>query len=126
MLPANSATRAWAFTLLRVVVSCAAIGVVSFGLVIRSSEASRSAVLGLTIPSSVDISITADGFDPPSVTILAGDNVNWTNLSGQPQSITSESGLFDSGELPDGAGFSMALAIPGFHTYQSTTNSTTS
>src|SRR5262249_15757541 len=37
-------------------------------------------------------------------------------------SITGESGLFDSGGLKPGAGFSLALAIPGVHRYYSTSN----
>ena len=72
--------------------------------------------------SDTHIAITDTGFDPAIVTILPGESVHWTNESGETQSVTSDGGLFDSGDLAPGAGFSMALAIPAFHTYQSTTN----
>ncbi len=82
--------------------------------------------LGLLIHSTsagaLDISITDTGFQPASVTILAGEGVHWTNDSGDTQTVTADGGLFDSGPLQPGAGFSVALAIPGVHTYRSSSN----
>ncbi|MCL4534081.1 MAG: PKD domain-containing protein, partial [Bacteroidetes bacterium] len=73
-------------------------------------------------PPPAAVSITASGFQPPLVTIQVGQSVSWTNDSGSAQSVTADSGLFDSGNMPLGAGFSIALAIPGDHHYKSTTN----
>jgi alpha-tubulin suppressor-like RCC1 family protein/uncharacterized protein YkwD/thiol-disulfide isomerase/thioredoxin/plastocyanin/uncharacterized membrane protein YphA (DoxX/SURF4 family) len=74
-------------------------------------------------PGDVSVNITDTGFKPATVTIIAGQGVHWTNQSSQPQSVTANSSIFDSGELPPGAGFSIALAIPGIHPYYSTVNS---
>jgi alpha-tubulin suppressor-like RCC1 family protein/uncharacterized protein YkwD/plastocyanin/thiol-disulfide isomerase/thioredoxin/uncharacterized membrane protein YphA (DoxX/SURF4 family) len=73
-------------------------------------------------PGDVSVNITDNGFKPAIVTILAGQGVHWTNQSSQPQSVTANSSLFDSGELQPGAGFSIALAIPGTYDYYSTNN----
>ena len=35
------------------------------------------------------------------------------------QSVTSTEGLFDSGAIPPGGGFSMKLQVPGTHRYRS-------
>src|SRR5438132_1577848 len=60
------------------------------------------------------------GFEPASVTVHAGDAVHWTNRSAQKATVTGDDSLFDSGALRPGAGFSIALAVPGEHTYRST------
>ena len=73
-------------------------------------------------PAPASISITASGFSPSMVTVQVGQSVGWTNDSGSAQSVTADSGLFDSGSLAPGAGFSMAAAIPADHYYKSTTN----
>jgi len=72
--------------------------------------------------ASSQVSITDAGFLPSSSAIGAGDSVHWTNQSTQAQSVTANDGLFDSGPIPPGAGFSMAIAVPGDHRYHSTTN----
>jgi subtilisin family serine protease/plastocyanin len=71
---------------------------------------------------SVSIAITDSGFEPATVTIVAGQSVHWTNESSGTHSVTADRGLFDSGSLLPGAGFSMAVAIPVVHTYHSATN----
>ncbi len=84
---------------------------VCFGLFIQSTSV-----------AALEVSITDTGFQPSSVTILAGEGVHWTNNSGEAHSVTADNGLFDSGSLQPGAGFSIATAIPGLYVYQSTNN----
>src|SRR5260221_8483705 len=67
------------------------------------------------------VSITDAGFEPSSVTIGAGESIQWTNQTGQAQSVTAEDGLFDSGPIPPGRGFTIAVALPGDHPYPPTT-----
>ncbi len=82
--------------------------------------------LGLFIHSTsagaLDVSITDTGFQPAFITIPAGEGVHWTNDSGEVHNVTADSGRFDSGPMQPGAGFSMALAIPGVHTYRSSSD----
>ena len=88
-----------------------------------SLEVLEDRTLLATSPANgVEILIDDTGFHPDSVTIVAGHGVHWTNESIGPQSVTSNAGLFDSGTLQLQAGFSMALAIPGVHSYRSTSN----
>src|SRR5207248_2275264 len=67
--------------------------------------------------ASNEVRITDSGFDPSSVTIGAGGSVHWTNASSAAQSVTSDDGLFDSGSIPPGGGFSIAAAASGTHAY---------
>ncbi len=72
-------------------------------------------------PADLTIDITDVGFVPASVTVLPGQGVHWTNRSSVVQTVNADSGLFDSGELQPGAGFSIALSVQGAHTYSSVT-----
>jgi plastocyanin len=42
-------------------------------------------------------------FDPGSITIKAGDTVEWTNETSAPHTATADGGEFDSGRLRPGA-----------------------
>ncbi len=88
-----------------------------FGLLAILPSAVRSQASG-----GVEIAITDTGFEPDSVAILSGESVHWTNESSSAHSVTSDGGLFASGSLQPGAGFSIALGILGIHTYHSTNN----
>ena len=70
--------------------------------------------------ASAQISITDTGFQPASVSVQPGESLTFTNQASGPQSVTSDEGLFDSGSIAPGGGFSMAIAVPGNHTYHST------
>jgi uncharacterized protein YkwD len=65
------------------------------------------------------VAITDDGFQPSEVNVLAGQSIHWTNHSSSPQTVTADSGLFDSGELKTRSGFTAALSVPGAHSYGS-------
>src|SRR5262245_58635358 len=70
----------------------------------------RTLLASLTGEPGVEIAIRDTGFQPDSVTIVAGRGVHWTNESAGLHSVTSNSGWFDSGTLPAQSGYSMALA----------------
>ena len=75
-------------------------------------------------PAAADaqVRITLFGFDPAVVTVQPGEAIHWANDTFLPQSVTSGRGLFDSGLIPPGGGFSMAIHIPGAHGYASSEN----
>ncbi len=89
-------------------------------------------IIGVTVTGSpfasaqntgfIQVSIGDLGFEPSNVTIFSGQSVHWTNESSDVRSVTADSGLFDSGNLATNAGFSIALAISGVHTYHSSSN----
>ena len=68
------------------------------------------------------VTITPIGVVPSVVTVRAGEAVHWTNGHFLSQSVTAGDGLFDSGQIPAGGGFTMALNIPGEHVYASAAN----
>jgi plastocyanin len=64
-----------------------------------------------------DIKIQNFAFDPPNITIKAGTKVQWTNLDGVTHSITSDTGLWDSGGIAQGDSYNRVFDTPGTYPY---------
>jgi plastocyanin len=56
-------------------------------------------------------------FSPASLTISVGDTVTWRNADDRPHTVTSNDGVFDSGNLDEGQGFSFTFTEPGTYAY---------
>lgn len=63
------------------------------------------------------IEIVDFAFSPPSLTISVGDTVTWTNADSVVHTATSTSGAFDSGELAQGASYSLTFSEAGTYDY---------
>jgi uncharacterized protein YkwD/plastocyanin len=100
------------------VVSAMLAGLVA--LVGSTPDLAPADALAQSTPSNVaNVSITDTGFQPASVSLSAGGSVHWTNTASSPQTVTAADGLFDSGPIAPGGGFSIAIAVPGAHAYSS-------
>ena len=53
-------------------------------------------------PVTYTVTIDASRFEPASLTVAVGDTVVWINKDIIPHTATSQTGAFDSGELPLG------------------------
>ncbi|MEU2873203.1 cupredoxin domain-containing protein [Streptomyces olivoreticuli] len=65
-----------------------------------------------------DVSIANRAFNPAELPVRAGETVTWTNVeNGGPHTVTSDTGLWDSGVIdPDGT-FSRVFPAPGTFRY---------
>lgn len=63
------------------------------------------------------IEIVDFAFSPPSLTISIGDTVTWTNADSVVHTATSTSGAFDSGDLAQGASYSLTFTAAGTYDY---------
>ena len=68
-----------------------------------------------TAPANVVIRATA--VDPPRITALAGEHVEWLNASVRDHTATSRDGLFDSGPIGPGRRFGHTFAAAGSFGY---------
>jgi len=57
-------------------------------------------------------------FSPATLTVAVGDTVTWRNADDRPHTVTSNDGVFDSGNLDEGQGFSFTFTEPGTYTYR--------
>jgi plastocyanin len=70
--------------------------------------------------ATVDVTIQFQAFAPSSVDVLPGDVVRWTNHGGRTHTVTADGGQFDSGDLADGAPFSLTSTTLGAYRYHCT------
>jgi plastocyanin len=61
------------------------------------------------------VAIDEAAFDPPQVTVLAGDTVGWHNTALRDHTVTGNG--FDSGHIVPGGGFIHDFAAPGAYPY---------
>jgi plastocyanin len=62
------------------------------------------------------VTVKNNSFDPPCISIAAGENVKWTNTGMASHTVTSDTGApvtFDSGALGSGGTFELIFASPG-------------
>lgn len=70
-------------------------------------------------PSAVisDVRIVDSAFQPAVITITAGTTVRWTNIGAVTHTVTSDTSLWDSGDLVTGGVFSRTFTTPGTYDY---------
>src|SRR5205814_1758022 len=83
------------------------------------------AALVLAVPSAADtppaeVNIEFGDYRPDLLDVLPGETVKWTNVSQRTHTVTSDTALFDSGEVPGGSGFAFTFNTPGAYRYHCT------
>src|SRR5262245_39346854 len=71
-------------------------------------------------PNATEVNIVGihdDRFEPRTFNVPLGMNVTWLNYGTQIHTVTSNDGLFDSGDLVPGRGFSKTFTQPGTYRY---------
>lgn len=72
------------------------------------------------MPNTVDVVIKGHAYVPASVSISQGDTVRWTNQDAVTHTVTSDDGLFDSGDLDQGDTFTQVFQNAGTFKYHCT------
>src|SRR5262245_1361063 len=89
----------------------------------RAGAAAGAVVVALLFVGTAiavqQITIGSAGFAPRVLTTDGQQDLSWTNDTPFPQAVVSTEGLFGSGPIPSGGGYSMKLQVPGTHPYQS-------
>lgn len=76
-----------------------------------------------TPTSTNKVEISNFSFKPENITITAGTTVTWTNKDGAAHTVTSDDGLFDSGNLSKGDTFQYTFEQAGTFEYHCTLHS---
>jgi len=86
-----------------------------------SSGSSGSSTAGVSV-KIVTNPATTGAYDPPTVTVQAGQTVTWNNqdTTAIPHTVTSDGGTFDSGTLNQGKTFSHTYTTAGTFPYHCT------
>lgn len=74
-------------------------------------------------PAANEVFIQSMAFSPATITITAGTTVKWTNKDGVAHTVTSDTGLFDSGNVGANKTYSHAFTTAGTYNYHCTYHS---
>ena len=70
------------------------------------------------------VEIMSSAFNPGIITVDLFSTVTWTNKSGVVETVTSDAGLFDSGNIANNKIFSYLFTTAGTFYYHSASNTT--
>jgi plastocyanin len=65
----------------------------------------------------VEVNIEFSDYRPSQLDVLPGETVSWTNVSARTHTVTSDTGLFDSGEVAEGGHFAFRFDDVGAYLY---------
>ncbi len=71
-------------------------------------------------PGANEVWIQNMAFSPSTITVTAPVTIKWTNKDGIAHTVTSNTGLFDSGNMGGGSTFSQLFDTPGSYPYHCT------
>jgi plastocyanin len=84
------------------------------------ADTMAAATAPATSGSGNAVTISNYSFGPATLTVKVGTTVKWTNQDTVAHTVTSDSGVFDSGNLPQGQSFSYTFATAGTYPYHCT------
>jgi plastocyanin len=68
-------------------------------------------------PGANAVWIQGMAFTPSSITVTAGTTITWTNKDAITHTVTSDTGVFDSGNISSGSSFSYTFSTAGTYQY---------
>ncbi len=68
-------------------------------------------------PGTNEVWIQNMAFNPNTITVTAGTTITWTNKDAITHTVTSDSGVFDSGNINSGGTYSYTFSTAGTFTY---------
>lgn len=75
-------------------------------------------------PGANEVFIQDMTFTPATISVTANTTIKWTNKDAVTHTVTSDSGLFDSGSIPSGGTWSHTFASAATFTYHCTPHPT--
>jgi plastocyanin len=77
-----------------------------------------------TAADDTNVLIVYRAYQPGELTVVAGQTVLWRNSGLGPHTVTSDTGLFDSGKINAGETFTYTFTTPGSYSYSCTIHPT--
>ena len=71
-------------------------------------------------PGMNEVFIQGMAFSPATITVTAGTTITWTNKDGYAHTVTSDTNLFNSGNIGSNGTFTYTFATAGTYQYHCT------
>ncbi|MDX6414284.1 MAG: hypothetical protein QOH23_1694 [Gaiellaceae bacterium] len=89
-------------------------------LVFAAAAALLLALPSVAIGPAQEVNIEFSDYRPDQLDVLPGETVSWANVSERTHTVTSDTGLFDSGDVLGGARFAFTFPTVGTYRYHCT------
>ena len=89
----------------------------SFAIFSCKKDSVTPAATNNTPKNANEVTIKNMVFSPSSLTVAVGAAVKWTNSDGFAHTVTSNTNVFNSGNLNDGKSFSFTFTSAGTYSY---------
>jgi plastocyanin len=93
------------------------LAVIAFTGIIRTRAAHPGKDVQADSPQTASISMVDFEFQPKVITITTGTSVRWTNNGTVPHTTTSDTGIWDSGDVTLGGSYTVTFETPGVFPY---------
>jgi plastocyanin len=90
-------------------------GIILLTILLFTSNCSKTTTSGM--PGANEVLIQNMAFDPVTITVPANTTITWTNKDAVAHTVTSNSGLFESGSMNTNAVWSHLFTTPGSFPY---------
>jgi plastocyanin len=104
--------RSWMWVIVILVIAVVAVFVYFFGIRGNNSEVSQTEV-----PAANTVEMKNIAFNPNKLTVPVGTKVTFTNQDSVTHTVTSDTGLFDSGNISHGNQFEFTFKEKGTYNY---------
>lgn len=75
-------------------------------------------------PGTNEVWMQGSAFNPDKITVTAGTTITWTNKDGSVHTVTSDTGLFDSGNISANGTFTHKFSTAGTFLYHCAVHTT--
>jgi plastocyanin len=96
------------------------IAVLTISVSCSKSSNGSDGMQGSGVPGANEVWIQNMAFNPATITVTAGTTIKWTNKDGVTHTVTSDTGVFDSGNMTGNATFSYSFQTAGTFQYHCT------
>lgn len=94
-----------------------------FAIICISDSCKKSSDTQLT-PGTNEVFIQGTAFNPSTITVAVGTTITWTNKDGVDHTVTSNTGLFESGHISNNGTFSHLFSTAGTFAYHCSIHTT--
>jgi plastocyanin len=95
----------------------------SVGCKKSSDNGYNSSSSSTSTPPANEVWMQNTAFNPTSITVTVNTTVKWTNKDGMTHTVTSDSSLFDSGNIGSGNTYTHQFTAAGTYPYRCTLHS---
>jgi plastocyanin len=93
----------------------ALVGLIAWQYPVSGATSSSNPFAMPAASAAIEVTMSADRFDPGTLRVAPGATVIWRNTSVIPHTVTGEG--FDSGTIAPGASYSRTFTRPGSYSY---------